>query len=86
MSETKPPATKPGYKTTEFYLTLLAVLFGVLAQFGVFEPASCTQDWCSVADKALGFLVMVLATLGYQYVRTSTKNTATVAGTKTGSP
>lgn len=58
--------TKPGYKTTEFWLTVLAILAGLFVAAG-FLPAE------HVAVKIAGFIVSALATLGYQLGRASVK-------------
>lgn len=64
---------KSGVKTSEFWLTMAAVVFGVLAQFGVFAPESCNANWCEPASQAVGFVVMVLAAMGYTYNRSKLK-------------
>jgi hypothetical protein len=58
--------TKPGYKTSEFWLTLAANLVGTLMASGV------VTDGGTVA-KVLGVVVMLLSTLGYQVARTKAK-------------
>lgn len=76
--------TKPGYKTTEFYLSAAAMLIGVLLMSGIFD---CTQvieaatltimNSCSptvaLVSKVLGALSSMLGGLGYTYVRGRTK-------------
>lgn len=59
------PAT-PGYKTSEFWLTLLAVLLTTFLASGVVTDTSS-------AAKVVGYLVSVLAALGYTAARTSLK-------------
>lgn len=62
--------TKPGYKTTEFWLTLLAELFGFLMMSGVMDLAP-GDAWIS---KVIGGAIAVLAALGYTANRTKAKN------------
>lgn len=66
--ETKPVAvTKPGYKTTEFWLTGAASLLGILFASGV------VSDGGPLA-KVLGLAVTLLGTLGYAVARTKAKS------------
>lgn len=57
---------KPGIRTTEFWLTLLANTIGALMDGGVIGGGT------EVA-KIAGTALIVLATLGYQYHRTQLK-------------
>lgn len=63
---------KPGYKTTEFWLSLAAILLGALITSGAI-PAD------SVFDKLLGIAATVLGALGYTVSRAFVKNTAAKA-------
>ena len=54
--------TKPGYKTTEFWLTVSASIVGLAFASGVFPSESA-------GDKFLGLAAMVLASLGYSVSR-----------------
>jgi hypothetical protein len=65
--ETKP--AKPGYKTTEFWLTLLAMLLGALWGSGLVSDGS-------TFDKVLGFAAVVLGQLGYTVSRGLSKGKA----------
>ena len=58
---------KPGYKTTEFWLSLLAFVLGALLTSGAFEAGG-------LAAKIIGGAMSILAALGYTASRTSTKN------------
>lgn len=60
MSETEnnTPEVKPGYKTTEFWLTLAACVVGALAASGVFPDES-------LGMKITGLAMTTLAALGY---------------------
>ncbi len=57
---------KPGYKTTEFWLSTIAVLIGALLASGVVTEGSLTA-------RIVGGVVAVLAALGYGINRTITK-------------
>ena len=57
---------KSGWKTTEFWLSLVASILGFAIASGVI-PAD------SMWEKMVALLVSVLATLGYQVTRTSLK-------------
>lgn len=61
-----PAPAKPGYKSTEFWLTVAAVVVGLLTQSGVI-PAD------SPASKLIAQAAAILALLGYQVVRTVAK-------------
>ena len=56
----------PGYKTTEFWLTVAAQVAGVLTVSGVFAPGSQAAQITALA-------VMVLAALGYSFNRSAVK-------------
>lgn len=58
---------KPGYKTTEFWLALVAQVLGALLGAGVFEGAG-------PVGQAAGIASAVLASLGYSAGRAWTKN------------
>lgn len=53
---------KPGYKTTEFWLSLLAMLIGALFASGVVSDGS-------QLDKILGLASSILGQLGYAVPR-----------------
>jgi len=57
---------KPGYKTTEFWLSLAAVLAGAVAASGVI-PAE------TVWERIVGLVVSALAALGYTGARLALK-------------
>ena len=69
MADETKPTTKPGYKTTEFYLTLLAQLLGLLWASGLVSEGS-------TGDKIIGFAAMVLAQFGYTVSRALAKGKA----------
>jgi hypothetical protein len=53
---------KPGWKTTEFWLTLIATMSGVLLASGLFPEGG-------VAQEVLAVIVAGLANLGYAISR-----------------
>lgn len=56
---------KPGYKTTEFWLSLIAAVLAAVVPFlGDYPPLA----------QAVGIGLSVLAALGYTSARTSAKN------------
>jgi len=68
--------TKPGYKTTEFWLSLCATLLGFLLASGAMDAAPA-DSWIA---KLVGGVVAVLATLGYSASRAKVKATSTDSG------
>lgn len=71
---------KPGYKTTEFWLTVAAVVGGLVLASGGFEPESCAASWCSGALAIVGFVVTALGALGYTWNRSKLKAAERFAG------
>jgi hypothetical protein len=57
---------KPGYKTTEFWLSLTAILVGAAIASGVFPVDSN-------GDKLLGLAATVLSSVGYTVSRSLVK-------------
>ena len=62
MSATNPAGTKPGYQTTEFWLTLLAQLVGFAYMSGAIGAGT-------PVDKILGLVVTMLTAAGYTVSR-----------------
>jgi len=62
-------SAKPGYRTTEFWLSLLATLLGFLMASGVMETVGQESIWA----KVVGGLVAALAALGYNASRSRVK-------------
>jgi hypothetical protein len=60
---------KPGYKTTEFWLTTAASVLGAVTASGVIPSDSPFAQ-------IVGLIVSLLATMGYQYQRGVEKTTA----------
>ncbi len=50
------PAVKPGWKTTEFYLSLAALLLGALYASGLMSDAGTTAKLAGLAASTLGAL------------------------------
>lgn len=61
---------KSGYKTTEFWLALAAMLLGALATSGVFDSLA-DDHWL---PKVVGLITSVLGALGYGAIRMGVKN------------
>ena len=76
MSETTTPTPKPGYKTTEFWLSLLATLLGFLLASGLLDAVSA-DSWIA---RIVGGLVAALAALGYTASRAKVKAASTGSG------
>lgn len=66
MADDTTTPVKPGYKTTEFWLALAAIVVGVLLASGAFGA----EGW---PIQVLGVAQMVLAKLGYTWSRTALK-------------
>lgn len=62
--------TKPGYKSTEFWLSLAATLIGFVLASGVLNPADPQE---ARVLQALGFAAAILAQLGYTAARAYVK-------------
>jgi hypothetical protein len=58
---------RPGYKTTEFWLTLVCLVFSVILGAGLIEEASQTARLLSAA-------VSALTVLGYSHSRGTVKS------------
>jgi hypothetical protein len=56
--------TKPGYKSTEFWITLAVTLCSLAWGAGVVDP-----EGASNADKVFGFICSAAAALGYTISR-----------------
>jgi len=63
---------KPGYKTTEFWLSLLAIVLGVLLASGYIGDETGT-------GKALAFAASALTALGYNISRGMVKKAETLS-------
>ena len=63
---TTPTTTKPGFKTTEFWLSLAAVVLGGLMAAGVFKMEGSTAQ-------VVGIIESALVALGYTGARLTLK-------------
>lgn len=72
MSDTNTTDIKPGYKTTEFWLSLVAVVVGILLSSGAIASIPVAVKICSL-------IASILAALGYTASRASVKNAAVAA-------
>ena len=59
---------KPGYKTTEFWMTVLVDVLGLIAASGIIADGS-------IYAKIFGMICTTLATLGYTISRGTAKST-----------
>ncbi len=64
--------TKPGYKTTEFWLTVIAKVIALLAALGVFTPEQASAVTKASVQLA-GVAGMVAAAFGYSLSRGTAK-------------
>lgn len=62
---------KPGYQTTEFWLTLLATLIGALLASGVLNDADPQQH---KVLQLVGVIATLLGSMGYTAARAFTKH------------
>lgn len=62
-----PTDVKPGYKTSEFWLTAAVAVIGLLMASGVIAPGS-------TFDKIIGIASSALAAMGYSASRGSVKS------------
>ena len=65
-------STKPGFKTSEFWLAAAAQIAGLVIASGVIAPES---PW----ERIVGLVTMALATLGYSASRSQVKSSAAMA-------
>jgi len=66
------PKTKPGIKTTEFWMTIAANLVGILILTGVFTPVAAAV-YLILAEKVCGLLLMAVPIGFYIYSRVKAK-------------
>ena len=67
MSEIDPvPTTKPGFKTTEFWLSTIAVVLGIVLASGAVPDGG-------IVAQIVGGVLSVLSSLGYTAARTKVK-------------
>ena len=71
MSET----TKPGYKTTEFWLTLVTQSVGILALTGVIKPEEATS-YLQGGGQIVGGLMTLIPQIAYAFSRGKAKAAA----------
>ena len=65
--------TKPGYKTTEFWVTVVCQIIGILALAGVITPLQSTELSAAV-QQLVGAVVMGASAFGYSLSRGSAKS------------
>lgn len=64
---------KPGYKTTEFWMSFTAVLLGFVVSSGVLIEGS-------QIERVVGMAVSTLAALGYTAARAKIKSSGSIDG------
>lgn len=62
---------KPGYKTTEFWLSTVATLIGIAYASGAISP-----EGTGTVEKIVAVAASVLVSLGYTVMRTKAKKDA----------
>lgn len=62
---------KPGYRSTEFWVSLVAVLVGALLSSGLLDAIPGTVD-----DQIVGIIATILSALGYTVSRSFVKGKA----------
>lgn len=63
---------KPGYKTTEFWVTIVAKVIALLAALGVFTPEQVSAVTRAITQ-LVGVVGVVVAAFGYSVARGSVK-------------
>lgn len=83
MADTKPsvpvgdvPVKKPGYKSTEFYMSMSAVVIGAIASSGIL-------DGSDGLTKVVGLIMAALVALGYTGSRLTLKKLDAANGSGT---
>lgn len=66
-----PPPPKPGYKTTEFWLTVAAQVIGTIVASGLLTE---TPGIPKAIVQIVGIASVVLASMGYSYSRGQVKS------------
>ena len=64
--------TKPGYKTTEFWLSLVGALTGIAVLLGYLTPEE-SDTLNSNITSVIGGVLTVISTVGYALARAKTK-------------
>ena len=68
VSDVASPAQKPGYQTTEFWLSLAAMILGALVASGILDAIPGEKD-----DQLVAMAMSVLTALGYSAQRMAVK-------------
>ena len=67
------PPTKPGWQTSEFWVTILVQVVSILSAMGVLTPDEASH-WQSIAATGGGLIASVISAVMYTRSRTSVKN------------
>ena len=73
---------KPGYQTTEFWITLVASVVPVLVALGIFSPEegqTVMEQWTGLVAQGGAFIVAAVVAWKYISSRTFLKSLETVA-------
>jgi hypothetical protein len=63
---------KPGWQTTEFWVTAVVQVVGLMAAAGVFTSEQA-QQWQRVAEMAGGLIAMIVSNFAYAQSRAKVK-------------
>jgi len=77
MAENIVPAVKPGWKTSEFYVSIVTASCGLLSLFGILTPEEAGNTINNFSQVAGGLVAMV-ATVGYALARGKAKQSVDV--------
>jgi hypothetical protein len=79
MSESMEAKEKPGYRTSEFWISIAVYLLGALAASGVLADDH-------IAMKVAGLALAALTSMGYSAARAKTKFGASMERSRLGKP
>jgi len=72
MDNSTAPVLKPGYKTTEFYISIVAQLFGIASLVGWFDLDPSGQI-SNTFLQISGVITLGATSIGYSYSRAKAK-------------
>ena len=68
-----PMPPKPGWKTTEFWVTVAVQIVGLMAAAGIFTSEQASH-WQRVAEMAGGLVAMIVSNIAYAQGRAKVKS------------
>lgn len=77
MAETNQQNLKPGYKTSEFWITLLTTVAGILVATGHLTPIQA-DEFVQAVISVVGGATTIAATVAYLYGRMELKRPITI--------